>query len=374
MLKNLGFCSKKSFLLIFSFTLYPYSLLNAAPSQKAGAFILEVQSKDMGMKRLSENEPQAIIRKEDPTALGGSVYILNNSVTIKAAENFSLDNVTIITNGYPLFIEANDTLSAKSTVIKSFEKNLVTNIQPISPPSPKEAAKDGLPGYKGTDGKSANIIHLKATHIVGNLTILNDGQNGGPGGPGGSASVEGIRGADGKNYAPEKSLGDAGKVLNKITGKKTVFRPEIMATPGERGSPGGLPGPAGSGGDGGDAGSIILNAEHFDLNVYYSQKGGKGGYPALNARNELAHGFPGVPGVGGNSGRKKDNTFDPYVGNGPDANASDHPRAELYKKIMNGEFSKHGNIGTSSQPEIRSSEENKNKLPRGLSLKAINQN
>ena len=374
MLKNLVFFKKESVLLILCFVFQAHSPLNATPSIQNGTFVVEIQAKDMGIKRLSENEPLAIFRKEDPHALGGSVYILNNSLTIKADENFNLDNVTIITNGHALFIEANDTISAKSTVIKSFEKKDASNIQPAPPPTPKEAAKDGLPGTKGSNGKSANIIHLKATHIVGNLTILNDGQNGGPGGPGGSASVEGIRGADGKDYAPEKSLGDTGKVWNKLTGKKAIFRPETQATLGERGSPSGLPGPAGCGGDGGNAGPIILNAESFDLNVYYSQKGGKGGNPSINARNELAHGMMGPPGVSGNNGRKKDSTVDPYIGNGLLADSPDHPRAELYKKIMSGEFSKAGNIGASSQPEIRSSEENKNKLPRGLSLKAINQN
>jgi hypothetical protein len=371
MLKNLVFF-KKSLLLILCFAFHLNSPLNASPSLQHGAFVVEVNSKDMGIKRLSENEPLAISRKEDPQALGGSIYILNNSLTIKAAENFNLDNVTIITNGHSLFIEANDTISAKSTVIKSFEKKDASNIQPTPPPTPKEAAKDGLPGNKGTNGKSANIIHLKATRITGNVTILNDGQNGGPGGPGGSASTEGIRGADGKNYAHEKSLGDAGKVWNKITGKRAILRPETEATPGERGSPAGLPGPAGCGGDGGDAGPIILNAESFDLNVYYSQKGGKGGHPSINARNGLAHGTAGQPGESGNNGRKKDGTSEPYIGNGFLADSPDHPRAELYKKIISGEFSKAGNIGSSLQPEIRSSEENKNKLPRGLSLKAIN--
>lgn len=325
----------------------------------------------MGIKRLSENEPEAIMRKEDPSALGGAIYILRNSLIIKAVENFNLDNVTIITNGYSFFVEANNTLSAKSTTIKSFEEKSASKFQPPSPPTPTEAAKDGLPGIKGVSGKAANIIHLKATQLVGNITIINDGQNGGPGGPGGSGSVTSMSGADGKDYTPEKSLGDAGKVWNKMTGKKAVFRSETQATPGERGSAAGLPGPAGCGGDGGNAGPIILNAEKYDLNVYYTQKGGRGGNPSLNARGELAHGTPGTVGMGGNGGKKNDNSFETSLGNGPTADAPDHPRAELYKKIINGDFSKSGSIGTSSQIEIRSPEENKNKLPRGLSLKLI---
>ena len=372
MLKFFGFPKKLILLLVFVF-INQSSFLSASPSPQTSFYVIEVPSKNMGFKRLSENEPQVILRKEDPNALGGSTYTLQTSLMIKAAENFTLDNVTIITNGHSLFIDANDTISAKSTMIKSFQEKRASNFQPVAPASPAEASKDGLPGLKGTNGKSANLVHLKATHLVGNLTILNDGQSGGPGGPGGNGSTKSLQGADGKNYQSEKSLGDAGKVINKLTGKKAVLRPEIQATSGERGSAAGLPGPAGCGGDGGNAGPIIINAENFDLNLYYSLRGGQGGHPAFNSQGKLAHGDVGAAGTGGSGGKRRDETFEPSLGNGPAADAADHPRADIYQKIMNGDFSKAGNIGTSAQIEIRSPEENKNKLPRGLSLKVIDQ-
>ncbi len=372
MLKNKPLINIIKSYLVYSLLLTQAPLLQAASSINAAPLTIEVFAKNMGIKRLSDNEPQALTRIEDKSIPEGFKYILQTSLIIKAAQNFHLDNSLIITNGHSLLIEANDTISAKGAVIKSFEEKAVSTIAPQKPKDPEKAGKDGLPGVKGADGKSANLVHLKATHIDGSLTILNNGQDGGPGGPGGNGSVPGIKGANGKDYAPEKSLGDAGKLWKKMTGNQAMLRPETQSTLGERGSPSGLPGPAGSGGNGGNAGPTILNAESFAFTLFSSQKGGQGGLAARNSQKILDHGLAGAAGLGGNGGRKKDGTLEDSLGIGASASAADHPRAEIYQKIISGEFSKDGKNGSSDMPKIKSAEEDETKLPKGLSLKFLN--
>ncbi|MEI7441419.1 MAG: hypothetical protein WCK43_07300, partial [bacterium] len=77
-------------------------------------------------------------------------------------------------------------------------------------------------------------------------------------------------------------------------------------------------------------------------------------------------------GLGGSGGKKKDGTFEDSIGIGAAAFAADHPRAEIYQKIISGEFSKDGKSGSSDMPKIKSAEEDETKLPKGLNLKFIN--
>jgi hypothetical protein len=163
------------------------------------------------------------------------------------------NDYTIVTNGYPLQINADTlTIAGKSRIIAY---------------GPRE-----IPS--GQPGRDAGTITFNVRDIDGEvLVIQNDGEPGG-------------RGVDGQPGLPG-APGNSGSAA--VSGWLTPCRPGSSGGSGAEGGPGGKGGDGGHGGRGGD---VVLNVKHDRDKLEISARGGAGGRP----------GQPGAGGPGGTGG------------------------------------------------------------------------
>ena len=204
------------------------------------------------------------------------ILTLNGDLLI---ENFKKDDKR---NAYVLKA---GTLISNNAVIRSFPLNNLSSLQGSNgtigingshgrrgSSERGQDGRNGSSGNMGSEGRDAPIFIIEAKQFIGNLKIINEGQQGGNGG----------RGANGGNG------GNGGSGRNAVSGIL-----DCKSGPGN----GGNGGDAGSGGDGGDGGRVIVHIERAETGAILTilndgGLGGEGGQP----------GNAGRPGAGGPRG------------------------------------------------------------------------
>lgn len=218
-----------------------------------------------------------------------------------AARRLVFNNFTIITNGFPLEINADTLTMAGESRIIAF------------------APREILPMQRG---RTAGPITLNVRDLDGDtLTIVNDGERGGPG-------LEGASGAPG-------TAGESGSRASDAWW--TRCQP---GSDGGNGGPGGAGGKGGDGAAGGTGGDVVLNVRHDRDKLVISTRGGSGGVGGTggvggpggapgqagsgsaqcaggrpgSAGPAGPKGEPGTAGVDGVDGRVVTGTYDPTRG------------------------------------------------------------
>ena len=144
------------------------------------------------------------------------------------------------------------------------------------PQTPGEPGKTGATGGDGDKGGDGGRIRIAADRIVGDLTLIASGANGGRAQDGG----DGSQGQAG----PEGPIG------------KQDHTGDVRGLQGGRGHPGGPAGPAGISGAGGNGGSIYVQNRSVTGRLVARADGGAPGGLAV-------HGSPGLGGPGGLGGK-----------------------------------------------------------------------
>lgn len=234
-------------------------------------------------------------------------------------------NHQIITNGYPLTIEAKELIVGTNGKIIGFTKHppLVTEVpEQASKGADGESSDDdfrvrrgkqgatGRTGYKGENGhQNPGLIKILAMKVSGSKLLVNaNGQNGGKGGTGGQGG-NGGNGANGRN----------GKVdinPNPCNVKTTT------AVPGGDAGKGGV---GGTGGQGGDAGIAIPVEIYLPISSYtLIQNHGRPG----------EGGDPGEYGIVGDVGKGGKGDHDSHHGGVCKARVKSKPDGSAYQITM----------------------------------------
>ena len=285
--------------------------------EEPGRFKIRVEVSDRRIDKPIARDAVVISRRDvfqvKQKSLTGNLEIDAPTKTVVLPE-------ILYTNGFSIDITAAE-LSGSKCVIRAFQKKAANGVggaagNPGSPGkgrtgAPGQAGVSGKSGMIGTNGKSSGSISLNVNSIQVQLSIDNNGQQGGDGGNGGAGGGGG-KGGQGR---PSRTA------YVGALGKKAAIGCKAGPGWGGTGGNGGAGGAAGSAGKGGDAGAIRIFAQSImkTLNIEAAGghpgkpgKVGKGGAPGgggaegpLTARCDTANrtGAPGKSGADGKRGK-----------------------------------------------------------------------
>jgi hypothetical protein len=167
---------------------------------------------------------------------------------------------------------------SENSVLKTNGKNLVIDVAEIH--AQNNSILDTIPKGSaglGEKGKDGGKLLIKSKKLLGALTILSRGQNGGEGMPG----SKGTQGKDGAHGQDASSL--------------CAERPNEASTPGQRSEDGGPGGQGGDGQRGGDTALLRIELESLEGDLKIIEEAGGGGPAGEGGEG----GNPGIPGKGG---------------------------------------------------------------------------